>query len=72
MKGSYFGAAGLSGLGFGCGPFVGGFLLEHLGGAATFSLTSLSIGVCGCCYWLASRQPADHALERPRRVRVAP
>lgn len=55
LKGSYFGAAGLSALGFGIGPFVGGFTLEHLGGPATFWLTALSTVLCGVCYWLASR-----------------
>lgn len=34
MKGSYFGAASLAGFGFAAGPIVGGFLLEHAGGAA--------------------------------------
>lgn len=55
LKGSYFGAAGLSALGFGIGPFIGGFTLEHLGGPATFWLTALSTVLCGACYWLASR-----------------
>lgn len=55
LKGSYFGAAGLSALGFGVGPFIGGFTLEHLGGPATFWLTALSTVLCGVCYWLASR-----------------
>lgn len=55
MKGSYFGAAGLSGLGFGLGPFVGGFALEHIGGAATFSLTALCAALGGVCCLFASR-----------------
>lgn len=55
MKGSYFGAAGLSAIGFGIGPFVGGFLLEHAGGPITFWITAFSTLLCGVCYWLASR-----------------
>lgn len=55
MKGSYFGAAGLSAIGFGLGPFAGGFLLEHLGGPITFWLTALSTVLCGVFYWLASK-----------------
>lgn len=60
MKGSYFGAAGLSALGFGVGPFIGGFLLEHVGGTATFWLTAASAALCGVFYWLASRQRVAH------------
>jgi MFS family permease len=69
LKGSYFGAAGLSGLGFGAGPFVGGWLLDHGGGPVTFGITALSIGACGWCYWLASRQPhAQHDATRRAAV----
>ena len=61
LKGSYFGAAGLAGLGFGIGPFAGGFLLEYLGGPATFSLMAGVIVVCAFCCWLASRHPVREA-----------
>lgn len=49
MKGSYFGAAGLSGLGFGLGPFAGGFMLQHMGGPITFSLTAFAVVLGGVC-----------------------
>jgi MFS family permease len=54
MKGSYFGAAGLSGLGFGLGPFAGGFMLQHLGGPVTFWLTAFCTLLGGLCCRLAS------------------
>jgi MFS family permease len=54
MKGSYFGAAGLSGLGFGLGPFAGGFMLQHLGGPVTFWLTAFCTVLGGFCCRLAS------------------
>jgi len=56
LRGSYFGAAALGGLGFGVGPFVGGFLLGRLGGPATFSVTAATTVLSGVCYWLSSRQ----------------
>lgn len=62
MKGSYFGAAGLATLGFGVGPFVGGFLLEHAGGSVTFWVTSLASVMCGVFYWLASRHAPARAI----------
>lgn len=58
LRGSYFGAAGLSGLGFGLGPFVGGLLLQYAGGPAAFWVTAASILACSACYWQASRMPA--------------
>jgi MFS family permease len=58
MKGSYFGAAGLSGLGFGLGPFAGGFMLQHLGGPITFGLTACCSVLAGVCCRAASRRAA--------------
>ena len=58
LRGSYFGAAGLSGLGFGAGPFVGGLLLEYAGGPATFWVTACAVIAGSACYWQASRLPA--------------
>ncbi|MCC7009417.1 MAG: MFS transporter [Acidobacteria bacterium] len=55
LKGSYYGAAGLSAMGFGLGPLVGGVLLEHAGGSVTFSVTAAATAVCGVCYRLADR-----------------
>jgi MFS family permease len=54
MKGSYFGAAGLSGVGFGLGPFVGGFMLQYAGGAATFWATACCSVLGGLCCHRAS------------------
>jgi predicted MFS family arabinose efflux permease len=56
MKGSYFGAAGLSGIGFGLGPFVGGFMLQYLGGPITFWSTALCSVFGGVCCGLAAKQ----------------
>ena len=36
LRGSFFGAATLSRFGFACGPFIGGFLLDHFGGKVLF------------------------------------
>lgn len=58
MKGSYFGAAGLSGLGFGFGPFVGGFMLQHAGGPFTFWVTALCSVLAGVCCRIASTRRA--------------
>lgn len=58
LRGSYFGAAALGGLGFGAGPIVGGYLLGRVGGPATFSVTAASILLCGVCYFLSSTQQA--------------
>lgn len=55
MKGSYFGAAGLSGIGFGIGPFVGGALLQYTGGAVTFGLTGVAAVLAGICCHRAAR-----------------
>jgi MFS family permease len=56
MKGSYFGAAALAGLGTGFGPFVGGVLLEYAGGTVTFLATAASTVVAGaCCRRAATR-----------------
>lgn len=69
MKGSYFGAAGLSAIGFGIGPFIGGFMLEHFGGTATFVLTAAACVLCGVFYWLASRHAAPGGPRPDRLVR---
>lgn len=65
LRGSYFGAAALGGMGFGAGPIVGGFLLGRVGGPATFALTAASIVLCGVCYFLSS-------VQSPSRPAVAP
>lgn len=77
LEGSYFGAAGLAGLGFGLGPFVGGVLLEHAGGTATFLLTAMAIGCAGVLYRRSSTAHAvpsepDHEREPTLRARGAP
>jgi GNAT superfamily N-acetyltransferase len=73
LKGSYFGAAALSGLGFGVGPFVGGALLQYVGGPWTFTITAVTVGACALCYWWSGhvRGPelsgeANAAGEAPR------
>jgi MFS family permease len=43
LRGSYFGALSLSGLGFAVGPFAGGALLELAGGPWTFLMTVAAI-----------------------------
>jgi MFS family permease len=58
MKGSYFGAAGLSAIGFGLGPMAGGFLLQHTGGGVTFFITALGVVAAGWCCRAASRRRA--------------
>lgn len=68
MKGSYFGAAGLSGLGFGLGPFVGGFLLQHAGGPVTFWATAGCTLLAGLCCRLASRQTTPGLEQGGQRV----
>jgi MFS family permease len=50
LKGSYFGAASLSGLGFSAGPLVGGILLEWAGGPATFAIMAALTGACAWTY----------------------
>jgi MFS family permease len=50
LRGTYFGAATLGGLGFGVGPFVGGWLLGRVGGPVTFTLTAVSVGLAALCY----------------------
>ena len=58
MKGSYFGAAGLSGLGFGLGPFIGGFMLQYAGGPITFWATACCSVLAGVCCRIASGRQA--------------
>ena len=55
LKGSYFGASALGGLGFAVGPLVGGFLLQFVGGPQTFGITALLTGLGGLSYWNSSR-----------------
>ena len=55
LKGSYFGAAGLSGLGFSAGPFVGGVLLQYSGGPLTFVITTMMVCAAALCYRWSSR-----------------
>ena len=55
LKGSYFGAASLSSLGFGIGPFVGGGLLQYVGGSLTFSITAVTVCAAALCYWWSGR-----------------
>ncbi len=55
LKGSYFGAASLSGLGFAAGPLAGGFLLELVGGPATFAMMAALTGACAWTYVRSTR-----------------
>ena len=61
LKGSYFGASALGGLGFAVGPLVGGFLLQYIGGSPTFAFTALLTGLGGLSYWKSSRVAAHAA-----------
>jgi MFS family permease len=58
LKGSYFGAAGLSSIGFGLGPVAGGLMLQHGGGPLTFLLTSAAVIAAGFCCRMARREAA--------------
>lgn len=55
LRGSYFGALSLAGLGFAAGPFVGGVLLQYLGGPWTFVITAAVTVLGGICYWRSHR-----------------
>lgn len=55
LRGSYFGAMALGGLGFAAGPFVGGAMLQALGGPLTFLLTALVTVLAAFSYWQSSR-----------------
>jgi MFS family permease len=57
LRGSYFGAIVLSGLGFAAGPPIGGVMLQYLGGPLTFALTALITVLGGLSYWQSSRIP---------------
>ncbi|CAG8999345.1 MAG: Na(+), Li(+), K(+)/H(+) antiporter [Candidatus Celerinatantimonas neptuna] len=48
LRGSYFGAATLGGLGFALGPFVGGMVLDHFN---TTSLYIVCLAVIGVALW---------------------
>jgi MFS family permease len=58
LKGSYFGAASLSGLGFSAGPLAGGFLLELVGGPVTFGMMAALTGACAWTYRESTRSVA--------------
>lgn len=58
LRGSYFGALSLAGLGFAAGPFAGGVLLQYLGGPRTFVMTAVVTVVGGVCYWRSNRMAA--------------
>jgi MFS family permease len=55
LKGSYFGASALGGLGFSFGPLVGGITLQLLGGPGTFAIMVVITAVGGAFYWQSSR-----------------
>jgi len=56
LRGSYFGAAALGGLGFGVGPILGGWLLGRFGGHVTFVVTSISVVLAALCYRQSHRR----------------
>lgn len=58
LRGSYFGALSLAGLGFAAGPFAGGVLLQYLGGPWTFMITAAMTVLGGVCYWRSHRMSA--------------
>ena len=64
LKGSYFGAITLAGLGFAAGPLLGGIMLQYLGGPVTFVLTALITLLGGASYWQSSRMRMAAAIDR--------
>ncbi|WP_246258618.1 MDR family MFS transporter [Kroppenstedtia pulmonis] len=55
MRGTYFGASGFRSIGFFIGPFLGGWLLDVIGGSSLYFLLA---GVVACSivfYWLGQR-----------------
>lgn len=58
LRGSYFGALSLAGLGFAAGPFAGGVLLQYLGGPLTFLMTAAVTVAGSLCYWRSHRMRA--------------
>lgn len=58
LRGSYFGALSLAGLGFAAGPFAGGVMLQYLGGPWTFLMTAAVTVAGGVCYWRSHCQRA--------------
>jgi MFS family permease len=66
LKGSYFGASALSGLGFSVGPLVGGYLLQYVGGPMTFVVTALLTTLGALSYWQSSRM--TNATRTPETV----
>lgn len=58
LRGSYFGALFLAGLGFAAGPFAGGVLLQYFGGPWTFVVTAMVAVLGGICYWRSHRMTA--------------
>lgn len=59
MKGSYFGAGGLSSFGHSLGPILGGFVIGQLNDKAYFILTTL---ICAVCLGLYQRLYHRQAL----------
>ena len=57
LRGSYFGAMALSGLGFAAGPFFGGVMLQAFSGPLTFLLTAIVTLFAAFSYWQSSRVP---------------
>lgn len=55
LRGSYFGALSLGGLGFAAGPSAGGVLLQYLGGPWTFLITAMVTVAGGLLYWRSHR-----------------
>lgn len=57
LKGSYFGAASISGLGIAMGALLGGWILSHWGGAILYALMALLCLMILMLYGLSTRIP---------------
>lgn len=68
LRGSYFGALSLAGLGFAVGPFAGGVLLQYFGGSRTFVATATVTVAGGLCYWWSNRLKAPDAIIRVHQL----
>jgi MFS family permease len=66
LKGSYFGAASVSGLGVAMGALLGGWVLAHWGGSWLYALMALLCLVILMLYGLSTR------TSRPALVRAGP
>ena len=66
LKGSYFGAASISGLGVAMGALLGGWVLAHWGGSWLYALMALLCLVILMLYGLSTR------TSRPALVRAGP